>query len=374
MELYTLDRGFLKQETIDEFDSVIWTERYYGAGDFELVVPGTTAMISKLYKGVLMMCEDSDIPMILETRELTDVGNLKTTGIDLIKWLNNRIFRTSADHSVKEQNRDDKKPGELLSYLVGSFCIEGNYLNGTNNIATDPIDRDRFKIPGLIQGTMDTSGSPVEISLPFGPIYDLLDQIAQTYEIGLSIKLDWADETGYEISFNNFKGEDRTSGQSENPVIQFSKEMDSFTNITDLDSIAEYKNLVLAFAANAPPTYMTNDAGRATSVSDTTTGFDLRIAQEFSDFNTSGLDVTRIRNVLDEKAKLVVQAFKPVQLVDGEIVQNEQIKYGRDYFLGDIVEVVGNTGVLQNARIAEYIRSQDNAGERAYPTLAMIDE
>lgn len=372
MELYTLDRGFMKQETIDEFESAIWTERYYGEGDFELQVPASDLMISKLAKGQLMMCQGSDIPMILEHREIK-AGILKTTGIDLVKWLNNRIVRTSNDHSVKEKIVDTLKAGELLTWLVQNFVISGVYLDGTTPIAITSTDRNRFDIPGLVIGATDTSGAIIEWTVPFGPLFDALSPIATTYEIGMKIKLDSSSASGYQISFHNYKGADRTSAQGVNPVIQFSPEMDSFTNITDLDSLTDYRNLILSFAANAPAAYMTGNAGRSATVPDATDGFDLRVYQDFADFDTSGLTVGKIGTVLNEQAKKIGKDLTVVQLVDGEIVPNEQIKYGQHYFLGDLVEVKGNSGVKQNARITEYIRSQDSAGSRAYPTLTMID-
>lgn len=371
MELYTLDRNFKKQETIDEFDSAIWTERYYGDGDFELVVPAKKTLMSKLAKGQLMMCEDSDIPMILETREITTT--MKATGISLTKWLNNRIVRTNADHSIKEHLGDTRKPGELLTWLVQNFCISGGYIDGSTPIGLSATDRVRLVIPGLVIGATDTSGSIIEWQIPYGPLYDALNQIATTYELGIKIKLDYANESGYQISFHNYKGADRTSGQTVNPAIQFSPGMDSFTNVTDLDSFLDYRNLILAFAANAPATYMTANAGRSTSVPDATSGFDLRIHQEFADFDTAGLTVAKIGTVLNEKAKLVLGDFKAVQLVDGEIVPNKQVIFGTHYFLGDLVEVKGNSGVKQNARITEYVRSQDSTGERAFPTVTMVD-
>jgi hypothetical protein len=62
-----------------------------------------------------------------------------------------------------------------------------------------------------------------------------------------------------------------------------------------------------------------------------------------------------------------------VKSVDGEIVPDSQFQYGVDYNLGDVIEVEGNTGVIQTARITEYIRSQDQAGEKSYPTVSMTD-
>ena len=97
MNLYTLNRGFLRQSSLDEFLSVIWTERYYGDGAIELVVPGTTEMIKKLPEGTFIGLEGSDEIMIIETVNIEN-GNLKASGISLLPWLNNRFVRTSPNH------------------------------------------------------------------------------------------------------------------------------------------------------------------------------------------------------------------------------------------------------------------------------------
>jgi hypothetical protein len=61
-----------------------------------------------------------------------------------------------------------------------------------------------------------------------------------------------------------------------------------------------------------------------------------------------------------------------INVVDGEIVPNKQYTYGIDYGLGDLIELQGNTGAIQNAMVMEYIRTQDESGEKAYPTVEVI--
>ena len=72
MEPYTLDRKFLPQDTIDGFNSVIWTERYYGDSEVELVVPATSDMIQKLPPGTFLGLPESDEVMLLETFLIED--------------------------------------------------------------------------------------------------------------------------------------------------------------------------------------------------------------------------------------------------------------------------------------------------------------
>jgi hypothetical protein len=59
--------------------------------------------------------------------------------------------------------------------------------------------------------------------------------------------------------------------------------------------------------------------------------------------------------------------------VDGEFVPQSPYIFGIDYFLGDVIELQGASGLIQNARVTEYIRSQDSTGEKAYPTVAVIN-
>jgi hypothetical protein len=376
MDIYTRDKTNLtKQDEIDVFESAIWTERYYGDDDFELNVPATEDMLGKLPRGQILMCEGSDIPMILETRDVKD-GLLKTTGISLTEWLNNRIIRTTADHSVKEWVISGQKAGQALQTIVTNFAMEGSpYLDGTINIGIPTFQVVLMPVPGLSIGGTDLSGVVHDYSVPFGPVYDALKAIAAAYEIGIRITFEFAFDGDFMLQFSSYSGLDRTSGQSVRPAIRFSPEMDSFTNIRDLESNENHSNWVYTFAGNETLQALGPTAGWAWNYAPPAMGFDLRVAQVFAD-NIDPATVTTVaslNNILQQKANEELFSRRAAKLVDGEIVQTGQIEYGSDYFMGDIIEVEGNTGILQNARITEYIRSQDKSGERAYPGLTMID-
>ena len=77
-------------------------------------------------------------------------------------------------------------------------------------------------------------------------------------------------------------------------------------------------------------------------------------------------------DILNQRAEKSLRDNSFIAIVDGEIVPYGQIKYGRDYTLGDIVELAGHSGVVQNARVTEYIRSHDGSGETAYPTVSIV--
>jgi Siphovirus ReqiPepy6 Gp37-like protein len=374
MELFTLDRGFHKDDIVDGFTSAIWTERYYGDGEVELVVP--PELYPKLPVGVFLGLEGSERIMILETMDIEE-GKLKYTGHSLLPWLDNRFVRTSANHEDKYWYIEGGTAGWTLWEIVNKMCCAGSpYLNGT--IVTGIDNPGSLIIPGLGLNAYDNSGPTIKVGVPFGPVYKALKEIATTYEIGMQITLDAVSDTSYSLGFRSYRGLNRTSAQTENPVIRFSPQLDSFTDIKELQSIAALKTLVYSFApANSDDIKpLITVPGKASLSGPQYTGFDLRALQLFADDITTdmvGGSAANLVSILNTRALDALTNNKYIKSVDGEIVPDAQFQFGVDYFLGDLIEVEGNTGVVQTARITEYIRSQDQAGEKSYPTVSMID-
>ena len=377
MEPYTLTRNFLRRDVIDGFESIIWTERYYGDSKVELVVPGTMEMIQKLPVGTFLAIDKSDEVMVLESFTIEN-GKLKLSGISILPWLDNRFVRTSPNHEDQHWYLENGTAGWTLWAIVYYMCCAGSeYLDG--RIPTGIPNPQRFVVPGLGLRDHDNSGPVVKVGIPYGPVYKALEEIATTYEIGMQITLESATETSYFLGFRSYKGMNRTSTQSENPVIRFSPRMDSFTDIKELQSIAALKTDVFAFATNLKPDEgqpaLTTVPG-VSGLPGERAGFDLRALQVFpSDISTDmvGGDPAKVVEMLNSRALDELTTNKYVKSVDGEIVPDNQFKYGVHYHLGDVIEVEGNTGVVQSARITEYIRAQDSAGEKEYPTVSMIE-
>jgi hypothetical protein len=56
---------------------------------------------------------------------------------------------------------------------------------------------------------------------------------------------------------------------------------------------------------------------------------------------------------------------------DGELTPNSNFKPGRDYRVGDLVELRSLTGNANNMQVTEQIYVSDELGERSYPTLSI---
>lgn len=368
MEVFTMTRGFLLDSPIDTFNSVIWTERYYGDSDVQIEVPATRTLVDKLVPGTFLGLRGSREVMILETHNAKD-NVLKVTGISLLKWLNNRFIRYTAAHEDKSYGIEGLPAGQIMWKIIYDMCVNGGPVG-----VPDPT---QFLIPGLGLKAYDASGSNISIAVSYGPVYDAVRAIANTYEIGMSITLESADDSSYSLGFLSYKGLDRSSKQSDRPIVRFSPQMDSLTDIEELQSIANYMTRAHVWCPPNPDALATTPGFASVSPSGPpATGFDMRALMVFADDVTTDMAAGSLQgmiNVLNQRASEALQDHGYVRAVDGELVPTSQFHYGRDYFLGDIVEVQGYGDIVSTARVTEYIRSQDSAGEKAYPTLTMIE-
>ena len=332
-------------------------------------------MINKLPVGTFLGLEGSNELMILETANIED-GKLKLSGISVLPWLNNRFVRTSALHDDRYWYLDGASAGWILWAMVYYMCVEGDYLDGT--ISTGIPNPSQLIVPGLGLYDYDRSGVPLKIGIPYKELYNAMLDIAKTYEIGMQIVLDI--NAPYPLQFRSYKGIDRTSTQTDNPVVRFSREMESLADIKEVQSIANFKTQVYAFAPGLKPDEGQPDLrttpGVSTLAGDQYTGFDLRAKMIFAEDITTdqiGAHGPTLLDILNDRARAELMASKFIKTVDGEVVPDSQFQYGIHYHLGDIIEVEGDTGTIQRSRITEYIRSHDNSGEKAYPTVTMIE-
>jgi len=124
MDLYTLDENFLRRDAIDNFTSVVWTERYTKAGDVNLLVPPTRENIVKLPEGTFLALQGSKEVMQIENA-LIEGGKLKLTGPTITQFLDNRAIRYSANHADRYYNIT-MSPGVAMGFLVNDMVVAGS--------------------------------------------------------------------------------------------------------------------------------------------------------------------------------------------------------------------------------------------------------
>jgi hypothetical protein len=378
MDIFTVDRDYKTAQLVQEFESVIWTERYYGDSEVELVVPMRRETLEKLPLGILIGSSKSDELMILEEGRIEE-GSMKYTGIGVLPWLNNRFVRYSQLHRDKStQSGVMSDPGSPMWNMIwygasdsspsltlddGSYGIPAGYGH-------------RMMIPGLGLRSIDAVPTLPEsewftFTIDFEPLYDAVRKLAETHQVG--IKIDWQPNQTPILGFRAYRGVDRTSQQTDYPIVRFSPALDSLTDIKELLSKTNYKNLAFTYNTNAPLDYTTPGIAFTEEASESS-GFDLRVAQAFvDDIADVPYDYDVMIKFLNGDARKHLGENRFVRVIDGQVIPGPHLVYGRDYGLGDLVEEQGNTGAVSVGRITEFIRAQDANGYREFPTISEIE-
>lgn len=374
MDLYTLDETFLRSSVVEETNSVIWVDRYSSAGEVTVVVPASGATIEQLAEGTFLSLDGSKEVMLLETQSIKD-DLLTVTGPSLLKFLDERFIRFSPGHDVRYWPLSGFPPLQVLTEIVNDMCVVGSPWLDADTMVN--VDAARAAIPNLSTITGVESGViGINVAVPFGPVYEVLKTIAETYRLGHKLYLDDAGIGSYSLIYESYVGRDLTSSQTIYPTVRFSPGQDSLTDVKELRSISGYKNVAYSYAPALSEVSLDAGVAFADSSAATSVGFDRRVLMVFADDITTdeiGGDPVLLKEILGRRAQDALANHNFVKMVDGEIVPQNDYQFGVDYMLGDIIEIQGLSGALQNARVTEYIRSQDAQGEKAYPTISIVN-
>lgn len=397
MDFYVLDNGYdgySRKEIIDAYESAIWTERFKGDGDFELHLPVENPVLSTLPTGTLLECEGSEQPMIIEEIE-TENGVTKLSGTTITQWFNNRFLRSSTDHTVKEWEVTDVPLAQLICNIVNWWCVDSEFLSS----GAMGFDANYLKIPGLFVDAAPANNGLVAMphftgAIEFGGIYDIIRPFADQAGVGLKVYLhdlgNGQRNIGFAVYPVGFKANVNVTGK----IVIFSPQMETFENIKELQSESDHWNEVYMWLANiedltTQPEYNYGGYVRTdwTHVyqngqsSMANTPWNRRVRMTFSEVVQEDYDSWPVWNPsdpdhpfrpdtpIDTELKQHLVDHKFVHLIDGEIVPSDQLKYGVDYKLGDIVAMQGYTRDIIAGQVTEFIRSKDSSGEKTFPTV-----
>lgn len=363
MELYTLDPTTLRRvEVFDRFESLIWTERYSSAGDFELVTRADNRSRSLLTAGAMITVNNSySVCKIEEVEDKEDSEGralLSVKGPSLESVLDNRStyaagagFGNATTWTITGQT-----PNQIVQTIFDAICV--------NNTKTPSDNLPLYKTGNLFEP--DTLGFPTDIvasfDVPTDTLYSIFTQLSQAYGFGYRLYRGLDDQSVY---FNVYMGNDRTSGQEYYPTIAFSPDLDTLAEVGQLTSLTNTKNIAYVFHPNGSVVVTLNDADPAVM-----TGFDRRVLNVDASDIDSTLTGTALTAALLQRGKDELLARQALHAIDGQVPQTTSFIYNVDYGLGDLVEMRTDDGNKSLMRVTEHISVSDDQGDRSYPTLA----
>lgn len=377
MNLYTLGANFNKETLVDEYVSVIWTERFGDSGDVTLVVPDTAANRTLFADGAYLGSDVTDQVMFLDTADIKN-GEIKLTGFTLDKLVfDNRMILHLPVTESGERWLSDNHAGafieDVLTYFAtpaGWTTFAGAYFGG--DTTPNGIDMPKQMLSNLVFAETATSLSSLYSIQNRQTIYEVIKNVAAVAKIGWRLVPASITPSSHVLAFYTWdKG---------NSDVRFSALQDTLTDVSELRSKREYKTVAYATSPDFDPTDQITGGVEHTGVAYAYPGAETEadlnrrvIFVEKTGLTTEAVADNQItyNNIMNSAAADALANNNFVKVVDGEVLPNNQYEFGVDYRLGSLVELEDPHGSIQTAAITEYIRSSDANGFRAYPTVSV---
>ena len=352
MEVWILDKEFRSVLLIDSFESLLWTERYIGAGNFEIYTTVDLNILKRVNEDYYAWLRDSDQMMIVETIQIiTEVetgAKMIFSGRSLESILDRHIIWTQTTVNGNLQNAIQK----LLNENVINPSIADRKIS---NFIFEPSDDPA--ITSLILNAQYTGDN----------LYDVIYTICDANHIGFQVTLN----DQYQFVFKLYAGKDRSYDQDENPYVIFSPKFENIINSNYIQSSKTLKNVALVAGEDSGTSRRTVVVGSASGLDRRELYVDARdIQSETSSGKISDADYNeKLRTRGEEK----LAEYETTKTFEGEMETTKTFVYGTDFFKGDIVQFVNEYDMEAKVRVMEIIRAQDTSGYSTYPTFSVIE-
>lgn len=367
-ELYLCNTSFERTDIIDDYVSMIWTDRYYAAGEIQLRFSKNAKSAAKMRKNWYLSFDKSPSHMIIDTILFdSDKNQVVVTGMCLKSLFMRRINKLAG--------QPDRATGGNTG---AAFALMYNSVyNNLISVATPPGE-DRFTKFAAEMGFVPFGGGPeTNRDSSATTVYDELVSMSQGVNVGWDVRYykDFTRVNGshvYDsIVYHGYMGVDRSDRNTDGrPEIIFDPILDNIENVSFIDSNANFISDVAVVDPEStsgffyvrgwiPPMDPFNVERRVRMI---------RMGNEKRE------DYTRAQwvQLMNSYARKELAKAPPQYILDGRLLNDGPFTYGFDYNMGDRVTIGIDQVNPQKARIIEYIWSYDQNGVKEYPTFKVV--
>jgi len=344
MPLRIIDNKFNLLAEIDNYESLIFTRRYYKLGEFELHININKNNADMLQKdNIIIIGNNGHKAGIIRYREIKVDENGKQSEILIVKGSTLSSFmgrRITIPPEGQAYDQINSQAESVMKHYVTANCVA-------------PTDIKR-RIPELITGIDKGRGKIISYQSRLKQLDIELEAISLTSEVGWEIFLDL---TNKKYVFDIIMGRNLTASQDILPPVIFSVDFDNIKSQHFVDSSINYKNKGYVGGQGE------GENRSLIEVGDDVNGLD-RIESfiDARDINENESLVQRGEQKLRENSEIAT--------FESEILPNNSFKYGIDWDIGDIVTVLNRSwNVTLDSRITEVKEIYEAGGFRLEATF-----
>lgn len=372
MLFYVLNKDFKPFMVIEDYESAIWTERYWECGDFSIEMYADDYVLLNIKTDMLIIRPDTDRVMVIEKIEIdTDVENgnkIKLSGRSLESILSRRIVWGKKNFMASNSTESDPKGIPVVTVLESLF--NENIINPTNSnrrienfVFEKPTDKTITNILVAAQYIGDS-------------LYDIIVSLCKEIEMGFKITL----SEDNKFVFSLFLGRDRSFGNTElNPYVIFSPNFENLVTSKYYESSKIYSNVAFISGASSNGnqvfaySYIGANGQEPSGINRRELYVDESYTSNQKDDGTV-MSHAEYSKILQEKGLSKLAENNIETAFDGTIDTSGSFQYGIDFFEGDIVQIESEYGHKTKVRITEVIIADDGSGNQrtCYPTFKQV--
>lgn len=364
MYIEVFDTNFTRIAVCDNYESLIWTDRYNEPGDFELYF-GMKKELLEIYKpDYYLMSPDSEYTMIIEdlkvTTDIEGGDHFVVTGRSLESILCRRI-------------------------VWNQTTIKGNFVNAIDKILSQNVYNpklERRKIPEF-QWNKDSTSADIkalkidETQFTGDVVYDALKDLCDQFDVGFSLKRD--SSTG-KFVFNLYYGVDRSYKQSTNQYVVFSPSFDNIVSSDYTENKSKYCNVTLVAGEGEGNERKTLEVGDTTSnglnrreLFTDARDISSKVQNEDEEEPTT-LSDKEYNKLLKNRGEEKLKEVEIEKAFEGQVDATQLYRYGEHFAMGDYCELIDKYDRETRVKVIEYIHSESTSGIEEYPTFKVVEE
>ena len=424
--VYVRDKNSHEIIRIEEsFSSLVWTERYQEAGEFILEIPINVANFEVYKRGNYIQLDESDETMVIESLNINDEAEdpkLEVSGRTLSCILERRINASRLDESYAQSVKYEGALGTVVQGIINDEFLDPKMItyswyhrnaDGTteegydsshpsnNYKVSDKVPAAYRKISNIRYSNSVTGVTVAKDYSKLMSVYDILVSISKKYVTGFRVRL----QNGTFV-LETYKGTDRTSAQKVLDPVIFNPVMDNISYVNYFEDQTDFRNVALSYSdASWSPVefnvsmdttifngyvWVTNDESKTneslTGLNRFELAVDARSSASVSGYDPSeyyypemGEESDPAQNIVSKVESVATDEFDTgdhdfVKTSEGAIDPLVRYEFGKDYFLGDTVELSNDNGVIMTAVIDEVVRSYDSDGFIVTPNFKSMED
>lgn len=338
MEVNVYDTELTPLGIIDKISSLIWTRRYWGCGEFKLLVPFTERHAELIKKDRIIIKRGGDeaaqIRYVHIIKNTQGVEEIEAQGKMIAWWLDKRIMRAP---------------------IVTTDTTQNIMCRAVRENVTAPTDA-RRRIPNLSIAEVGDLGSGVieYASEPFISTLLACENAAKAAKLGFKVT---TDVRARQHSFVIYKGRELTADQTENPPCIFSQEFDNILEQEYTNSIENLKSI--AYVGGEEKEGMPRrivEVGDAQGLERDEVFINATdITQTYQDGDTEiNMPDAQYIEMLTTRGATELDQYAETLNFSSKVNTHTNLKYEDDFNLGDRVTCINKRwGIKINVRITE---------------------